>query len=148
MFAQYNDSQCEIWVGDVRFFLSNAILIEVLGGGRLEQREANIRLCERERARIESACRKAKARAPNQSVITLIKSDFVGGPARVTDVRLTLTFPDNKTAQQFAGWVYSEGYPERVVSQNTVTVKVLHGDSGRIVKEATGRKGQVVNSDC
>ncbi len=36
--------------------------------------------------------------------------------ARVT--KLVLTFPDNKTAQQFSGWLYLEGYPDRVLEQN------------------------------
>ena len=58
-------------------------------------------------------------------------------------MRLVLAFPDNKTAQQFSGWVYSEGYPERIVFQNTVTLDVLNGDRKRIVQEATDRNGQV-----
>jgi hypothetical protein len=56
---------------------------------------------------------------------------------------LVLAFPDSKTAQQFGGWVYSEGYPARVISQNTVTLDVLVQDRERIVQEASGRNGQL-----
>ena len=56
------------------------------------------------------------------------------------------TLPDNKTGQQFGGWVYSAGYPERIISQNTVTVNVLGRDRDRIAHEAAGRNGRVVDS--
>jgi hypothetical protein len=36
--------------------------------------------------------------------------------------KLVLMFPDSKTAQQFSGWLYLEGYPDRVLEQSTVTV--------------------------
>jgi hypothetical protein len=57
-------------------------------------------------------------------------------------MRLVLAFP-GKTAQQFAGWVISEGYP-RIVFQNTVTLDLLNSDRKRIVQEATDRSGQVM----
>ena len=58
-------------------------------------------------------------------------------------MKLVLAFPDNKTAQEFSGWVYSKGYPEKIVFQNTVTLDVLNGDRRRIVQETTDRNGQV-----
>ena len=124
-----------------RFELNDTILVEVLGGTR--DREANLALCERERPRIEAACRNAQTRLPNDTVIALAKGDFAKGSRPGEGKRLVLAFPDNKTAQQFSGWVYSEGYPERIVCQNTVTLDVLNGDRKRIVQEATDRNGQV-----
>ena len=61
--------------------------------------------------------------------------------ARVT--KLVLTFPDNKTAQQFSGWLYLEGYPDRVLEQNTVAVEVPYDERDGIIEEAEGRNGQV-----
>jgi hypothetical protein len=61
--------------------------------------------------------------------------------ARIT--RLALTFPDSKTAQQFGGWLYLEGYPDRVVGKNTVTVEVPREERDTIIEEAQGRNGQV-----
>jgi hypothetical protein len=124
-----------------RFELNDTILVEVLGGTR--HREANLALCERKRPRIEAACRNAQTRLPNDTVIALAKGDFAKGSRPGEGMRLVLAFPDNKTAQQFSGWVYSEGYPERIVFQNTVTLDVLNGDRKRIVQEATDRNGQV-----
>ena len=124
-----------------RFELNDTILVEVLGGTR--DREANLALCERKRPRIEAACRNAQTRLPNDTVIALAKGDFAKGSRPGEGMRLVLAFPDNKTAQQFSGWVYSERYPERIVFQNTVTVDVLNGDRTRIVQEATDRHGQV-----
>jgi hypothetical protein len=62
--------------------------------------------------------------------------------ARIT--RLVLTFPDSKTAQQFGGWLYLEGYLDRAVEKNTVTVEVPHEERDTIVEEAQGRNGKVV----
>ena len=124
-----------------RFQLRDTILREVLGGAG--DRKANLALCERERLRVEAACRNAQTRLPNDPVITLAKGDFAKGSRPGEGLRLVLAFPDNKTAQQFSGWVYSEGYPERIVFQNTVTLDVLNGDRRRIVQEATDRNGQV-----
>jgi hypothetical protein len=142
---QYNQwEQCEVYADGVRYHLDDAILIEVLGGAsssRPDNHDANIELCERERSRIEAACRKALARESSGSdTIALTRGDFATG----IGIRLMLTFPDSKTAQQFSGWIYSMGYPERIVSQNTVTVEVLHQDRGRVIEEATGRNGRVV----
>jgi hypothetical protein len=64
--------------------------------------------------------------------------------ASSADAKLVLTFPDSKTAQQFAGWVYTAGYPERIISQNTVTVDVLQQDRERIMQEVADRNGRVV----
>jgi hypothetical protein len=124
-----------------RFHLNDTIMIEVLGGTR--NRDANLALCERERLRIEGACRNAQTRLPNDPVITLAKGDFAKGSRPGEGMRLVLAFPDSKTAQQFGGWVYSEGYPERIISQNTVALDVLNGDRKRIVQEAADRNGQV-----
>jgi hypothetical protein len=57
--------------------------------------------------------------------------------------RLVLTFPDSKTAQQFAGWLFLEGYPDRAVEKNTVTVEVPREELYTIVEEAQGRNGKV-----
>jgi hypothetical protein len=46
--------------------------------------------------------------------------------ARMT--KLVLMLPDSKTAQQFSGWLYLEGYPDRVLEQNTVTVDVPYDE--------------------
>jgi hypothetical protein len=61
--------------------------------------------------------------------------------ARMT--KLVLTFPDNKTAQQFSGWLYLKGYPDRVLEQNTVTVEVPCDERDAIIEEAEGRNGRV-----
>src|SRR6266550_1607979 len=145
-------SECEVWDDNVRFVLGDVVMIDVLGGTHAwspNDRAANLRLCERERPRIEAACRKARAREPGATDIGLTKGDFVritgaGSAGAIGDVRLMLTFPNSKTAQQFGGWVYSVGYLERIISQNTVTVDVLHGDRERITREATDRNGRVV----
>jgi hypothetical protein len=127
-----------------RFELNDTILVEVLGGTR--HREANLALCERERLRIEAACRNAQTRLPDDPVITLLKGDFAKGSLPGEGMRLVLAFPDSKTAQQFGGWVYSQGYPERLVLQNTVTLDVLNGDRERIVQEAIDRNGQATTA--
>ena len=124
-----------------RFELNDTILVEVLGGTR--DRSANLALCERERPRIEAACRNAQTRLPKDNEITLAKGDFAKGSRPGEGMKLVLAFPDNKTAQEFSGWVYSKGYPEKIVFQNTVTLDVLNVDRRRIVQEATDRNGQV-----
>lgn len=139
-----NYSWVELSDDDVRFYINDAILVDVLGStegssARREVRDANLAVCEGERARIEAACRKARVRAPRDTAITLTKGDF----ASTDGAKLVLAFPDSKTAQQFGGWVYSEGYPARVISQNTVTLDVLVQDRERIVQEASGRNGQL-----
>ena len=57
--------------------------------------------------------------------------------------KLVLTFPDGKTAQQFSGWLYLEGYPDRVREQNTVTVEVPYDEHDNIIEEAESRNGRV-----
>ena len=99
--AQWS-SECEVWDDNVRFVLGRVVMIDVLGGTHAwspNDRAANLRLCERERPRIEAACRKARAREPGAK-----KGDFfqITG-ADSGDVRLVLMFPDNKTAHSSAG---------------------------------------------
>jgi len=56
------------------------------------------------------------------------------------DVRLVLAFPDNKTAQDFSGWLYHKNYTNKTLFQNTVTVNLLsHGDRVVVMEEATHR---------
>lgn len=124
---------------DVCFHIPLAILLDVLGGAEDAGKSRTLAVCERERARIEAACRKARARAPKDTTITLTRGDF----AATDSERLVLVFPDSKTAQQFGGWVFSEGYPARVISQNIVSLYVLVQDRKRIVQEAGDRNGQV-----
>ncbi len=124
---------------DMRFHIAPAILVDVLGGAEDASETGTLAVCERERARIEAACRKARVRAPRDTAITLTRGDF----ASTEGARLVLTFTDSETAQRFGGWVYSEGYPARVISQNTVTLDVLVRDRERIVQEATGRNGKL-----
>jgi len=46
-------------------------------------------------------------------------------------------------AQERAGWLYLEGYPDRVVEKNTVTVEVPREERDTIIEEPQGRNGQV-----
>jgi hypothetical protein len=46
--------------------------------------------------------------------------------ARMT--KLVLTFPDSKTALQFSGWLFLEGYNDRILDQNTVTVELPYDE--------------------
>ena len=59
--------------------------------------------------------------------------------------KLVLTFPDSQTAQQFSGWLYLEGYPDRVLEQNTVTIEVPYDERENIIEEAESRNGVVVS---
>jgi hypothetical protein len=61
--------------------------------------------------------------------------------ARMT--KLVLTFPDSRTAQQFSGWLYLEGYPDRLLDQNTVTVELPYEERDNIIEEAESRNGRV-----
>jgi hypothetical protein len=64
------------------------------------------------------------------------------------DVRLVLAFPDNKTAQDFSGWLYQNNYTNKTLFQNTVTVNLLsHGDRVVVMEQATHRGGKVVEDD-
>jgi hypothetical protein len=70
------------------------------------------------------------------------------GPGRcpwLTNRRLT--FPDSKTAQQFSGWLYLEGYTDLVLDQNTVTVEVAYDERDKIIEEAESRNGRVARGD-
>jgi hypothetical protein len=55
----------------------------------------------------------------------------------------TGTFPDSQTAQQFSGWLYLEGYPDRLLDQNTVTVELPYDERDNIIEEAESRNGRV-----
>ena len=57
--------------------------------------------------------------------------------------KLMLTFPDSKTALQFSGWLYLEGYPDRILEQNTVTVELPYDERDNIIEEAESRNGRV-----
>jgi hypothetical protein len=57
--------------------------------------------------------------------------------------KLVLTFLDSKTALQFSGWLYLEGYPDRVLEQNTVTVELPYDERDNIIEEAESRNGRV-----
>jgi hypothetical protein len=71
---------CFIWADEptmkrVRFDIGPKILEDVLHGGNPVHDEANVALCERERPRIEAACRRAFAIRPSR-LIKLEPSDF------------------------------------------------------------------------
>jgi hypothetical protein len=61
--------------------------------------------------------------------------------ARMT--KLVLTFPDSKTALQFSGWLFLEGYNDRILDQNTVTVELPYDERDNIIEEAESRNGRV-----
>jgi hypothetical protein len=72
---------CVLWadetvMGRVRFDIGPKILEDVLHGGNPVHDDANVALCERERPRIEAACRRAFASRPSER-IDLQPSDFV-----------------------------------------------------------------------
>ena len=61
---------CVLWASEpkfsrVRFHLRHQILMDVLHGENLVHHQKNIALCEKSRARIEKACRRAPARDRN-----------------------------------------------------------------------------------
>jgi hypothetical protein len=71
---------CILWadetvMGRVRFDLGSRILEDVLLGGNAVHNDANVALCDRQRPRIEAACRRAFASRPS-SHIALEPSDF------------------------------------------------------------------------
>jgi hypothetical protein len=57
--------------------------------------------------------------------------------------RVTKLFPDSQTAQQFSVWLYLEGYPDRLLDQNTVTVELPYDERDNIIEEAESRNGRV-----
>jgi hypothetical protein len=64
---------CILWAnepkfGRVRFHVGSGILSDVLHGGNPVHHDANMRLCETSRPRIEKACRRAFARDQSVSV--------------------------------------------------------------------------------
>jgi hypothetical protein len=71
---------CVLWAdetlrGRVRFDIGANILEDVLHGGNAVHDDANVALCEKERTRIETACRQAFANRPSTHV-RLESSDF------------------------------------------------------------------------
>jgi hypothetical protein len=79
-FASYGARGCALWAGEpaidrVRFNIGHKILREVLHGGKPGRHDADFALCERERSRIETACRRAFASRPGAR-ISLRKADF------------------------------------------------------------------------
>ena len=71
---------CVLWadetvMGRVRFDIGSRILQDMLHGGNPVHDDANVALCERERPRIEAACRSAFAIRPSRH-IKLQPSDF------------------------------------------------------------------------
>jgi hypothetical protein len=60
----------------VRFDIGPNILEDVLHGGNAVHDDANVALCERNRERIEAACRRAFANRPSTHV-KLEPSDFI-----------------------------------------------------------------------
>jgi hypothetical protein len=71
---------CVLWadetaMGRVRFDIGPNILEDVLHGGNAVHDDANVALCEKERTRIEAACRRAFANRPSTRV-KLEPSDF------------------------------------------------------------------------
>jgi hypothetical protein len=71
---------CVLWadetvMGRVRFDIGSLILQDVLRGGNPVHGPDNVKLCDRERPRIEAACRHAFATRPSGQ-IKLEPSDF------------------------------------------------------------------------
>ena len=71
---------CFLWADEptmkrVRFGIGSKVLQDVLHGGNPVHDDANKKLCENERSRIEAACRKAFASRPSES-IDLEPDDF------------------------------------------------------------------------
>jgi hypothetical protein len=80
-FASDGGFGCVLWATDepankrVRFNIGSEILQDVLHGKSPVHHEVNVNLCNRERHRIEEACRRAFANRPSES-INLEPSDF------------------------------------------------------------------------
>jgi hypothetical protein len=75
---------CILWAEEtvlrrVRFDIGPNILEDVLHGGNPVHDDANVALCEKERPRIEAACREAFANRPSTHV-KLEPSDFTDAP--------------------------------------------------------------------
>lgn len=71
---------CVLWADEptmkrVRFGIGPEILEDVLHGGNVVHDDANLALCEKERPRVEAACRHAFASRPSKR-IDLQPSDF------------------------------------------------------------------------
>jgi hypothetical protein len=71
-FASDEKLGCVLWADGlsqrVRFAIGHQILIEILGGQNPIAHDRNVALCERERARIEAACRRAFSERPSDRV--------------------------------------------------------------------------------
>jgi hypothetical protein len=71
---------CVLWgnettMGRVRFYMGSTILQDVLQGGNPVHDAANVALCDKERPRIEAACRRAFASRPS-AFVDLRPTDF------------------------------------------------------------------------
>lgn len=71
---------CFLWadetvMGRVRFYIGSTILQDVLHGGNPVHDAANVALCDKERPRIEAACRRAFASRPS-AFVDLRPTDF------------------------------------------------------------------------
>jgi hypothetical protein len=76
----HRDGGCVLWadetlMGRVRFDIGANVLEDVLHGGSAVHDDANVALCEKERTRIEAACRQAFANRPSTHV-KLEPNDF------------------------------------------------------------------------
>jgi hypothetical protein len=64
------------------------------------------------------------------------------------NAKLTLAFADNKAAQHFSGWLHHEGYDNKSLSGNILTVTVFaHGDRVVIMEEARERNGKIITNE-
>jgi hypothetical protein len=89
LFHPFDDFGCVISSDSPRhqFALDGAVLEKVLGGPHSIMAEANIRLCDKNRAVIEKACERAHARTagyqspPIPKLIKVLDVDFRVGPA-------------------------------------------------------------------
>ena len=62
-----------------------------------------------------------------------------------TFVTLETEFPSNKEAQQFSGWLYQEGYLNKTLSGDIVSVILpSHGDRFVVLEEIKKRGGRII----
>jgi hypothetical protein len=83
-------------------------------------------------------------RSPLAPTMQALKGEGEAMPgSSVSVTKLVLTFPDSQTVQQFSGWLYLEGYLDRVLEQNTVTVEVPNDERDNIIEEVESRNGRI-----
>jgi aspartate 1-decarboxylase len=64
------------------------------------------------------------------------------------EATLRLAFNDNKSAQNFSGWLYLTGYESKSLFLNTVAVHLSsHGDRVVVMEEVFRRRGKILE-DC